>query len=78
MDLKDAEEFLASAISYCKLVENYLSNNDKDKLTHLLISISSLYTLAMSLSEVEPDDTEVYDIKFDIPDVKLKRTILIG
>jgi hypothetical protein len=67
------EEFLGSAISYCEFVENYMVNNDKDKLTQLLISISSLYAQAMSLPEVEPNDTEIYDIKFDVPDVKFKK-----
>jgi Domain of unknown function (DUF5063) len=73
MELEEVEEFLDSAISYCEFVENYMVNNDKEKLTQLLISISSLYTLAMSLPKVEPNDTEIYDIKFDVPDVKFEK-----
>ncbi|ANX13333.1 hypothetical protein ABE41_015095 [Fictibacillus arsenicus] len=73
MDLKEVQVFLGSAISFCDLVENYTTNNDTNKLNQLLFSVSALYVQAISLPEVKPKHTEVSDLNFDLPDLKLKR-----
>ena len=70
MQNKPVEDFFSSAVNYCSLVENFNSAETQNKLKTLLVSLLDLYTKALYLPEIEPEndnptDLEVFKIEFN-------------
>lgn len=66
---KAVDDFFNSAVSYCKIIENFNFNQEKSKLKNLLISLVDLYSKALHLPEVEPENEKVTDIEITVPQI---------
>ena len=66
MKNKEVDEFFLSALNYCKIVEDLNSNKGKNNLKNLLFSLLELYSKALYLPDVEPEDDEVSDIELEL------------
>ncbi len=65
--------FLNSAIHYCILVENLNSNQETDKLKSLVISLMDLYSKALLLSDVEPENAALHEFNISLPQVNFEQ-----
>ena len=69
MKNKDVDNFFLSALNYCNVVEDLNSNKGKNNLNNLLVSLLDLYSKALYLPDVEPENDEVSDIKLSVPQI---------
>lgn len=69
MKNKEVDEFFVSALNYCNIVENLNSNNGNNKIKNLLVSLLDLYSKALYLPDVEPEEDEVSDIELSVPQI---------
>jgi hypothetical protein len=60
-------EFYQTAVSYCNLIENFENKN----LKILLLSLLDLYSKALHLPDVEPEQEGATDIDLPIPQIKI-------
>lgn len=70
MQNKPVEDFFHSAVNYCSLVENFDPHETQNKLKTLLVSLLDLYTKALYLPEIEPEDDNCTDLEIFIPKVE--------
>ncbi|MGO4887312.1 DUF5063 domain-containing protein [Anaerobacillus sp. MEB173] len=73
MKIKEAEWFLQSALHYCNQIDLFNNNDEGNKLYKILVSLSDLYTKALSLPEVEPKNSQVASFDIDLPRVNFKQ-----
>lgn len=69
MKNKEVDEFFLSALNYCKIVEDLNSNKGENNLKNLLVSLLDLYSKALYLPDVEPENDEISDIKLSVPQI---------
>ena len=69
MKNKEVDNFFLSALNYCNVVEDLNSNKGKNDLNNLLVSLLDLYSKALYLPDVEPENDEVSDIKLSVPQI---------
>lgn len=65
--------FIQSAENSCSTIDNFESNQDDNMLKTLLISLIELYSKALHIPEVEPENTQVSDIKVFVPKINLRQ-----
>lgn len=73
MQNKPVEDFYCSAVYYCGIVKNFDSTEKPIKLKHLLISLLDLYTKALYLPEVEPENDNLIDFEIYIPTIEFNQ-----
>lgn len=59
-----------SAVNYCSLVESFNSAETQNKLKTLLVSLLDLYTKALYLPEIEPENDYLNDLEILIPKIE--------
>ena len=72
MKNKGVDNFFLSALNYCNVVEDLNSNKRKNDLNNLLVSLLDLYSKALYLPDVEPENDEVSDIKLSVPQISFR------
>lgn len=73
MKNKAVDNFFNSAIHYCNLVENFNSNQDNDKLKKLVISLLDLYSKALVLPDVDPENTDSFEFDVFVPQINFEQ-----
>lgn len=72
MHNKEVEAFLAAATAYCDFIELSRPFGEKESLSNLLRMLSRLYTNALDLPEVEPEEGQLIEVDFPLPVVHFK------
>jgi len=67
------EDFFCSAVNFCDVVENFDSPQTPSNLKTLLVSLLDLYTIALHLPEVEPENDNFIDLKISIPKIEFNQ-----
>ncbi|NHM33831.1 DUF5063 domain-containing protein [Neobacillus terrae] len=73
MQNKPVEDFFYSAVNYCDIGENFASPQTPNNLKALLVSLLDLYTKALYLPEVEPENDNFIDFKISIPKIEFNQ-----
>ncbi|WP_121614267.1 DUF5063 domain-containing protein [Mesobacillus foraminis] len=67
MKNQEVDEFFLSALIYCNIVEDLKSNKGNNKIKNLLVSLLDMYSKALCLPNIEPEDDEDSDIDLSVP-----------
>lgn len=70
MKSKPVEDFFYSAVNYCSLVENLNFREPQSNLKTLLVSLLDLYTKALYLPEIEPENDNPTDSEIFMPRIE--------
>ena len=73
MKSKFVEDFFHSAVHYCSIIESFDSNQVHKNLKALLVALLDLYSKALYLPEVEPENDEVTDIDISVPQINFNQ-----
>jgi hypothetical protein len=73
MKSKLEDDFFQSAVHYCSIIENFDSNQIHNKLKILHVSLLDLYSKALYLPEVEPENDKVTDFDLSIPQINFNQ-----
>ncbi len=73
MKSKVVEDFFHSAVHYCSIIENFDSNQVHKNLKALLVALIDLYSKALYLPEVEPENDEVTDSDISVPQINFNQ-----
>jgi hypothetical protein len=69
MKSKAEDDFYHSGVNYCSLIENFDSNQEKSKLKSLLHSLLDLYSKALNLPDVEPENDTTPEVNLSLPQI---------
>jgi hypothetical protein len=73
MKNNEVHEFFLTASNYCSIIENFDSNKDNNKFKNLLVSLLDLYSKALYLPEVEPENDEITNFDISVPPIKINK-----
>ncbi|MDP4156530.1 MAG: DUF5063 domain-containing protein [Bacillota bacterium] len=73
MQSKAADDFFHSAVTFCSIIENFNSNQEENKLKNLLVSLLDLYSKALHLPDVEPENDEFIEVKLSLPQINFRQ-----
>ncbi|MDN3451847.1 DUF5063 domain-containing protein [Planococcus sp. APC 3906] len=72
MQNQEVEAFRFVATAYCDFIDSCRIFEEKESFRKLLRIISHLYTTALDLPEIEPEDEHSIDLDFPLPKVDVK------